>query len=90
MTWVIIIFKAIKNEYFTNIFVYEDKIYVCGGFDGTTRHSSMEYYDPKTDKWSVLESASVGREGLKTIKSLLFIFIIRLNLNLSILQVPVW
>ena len=24
----------------------------------------MEHYDPKADKWSVLESACVGREGI--------------------------
>ena len=48
------------------IFISEffiDKIYVCGGFDGTTRHLTMEYYDQTADKWNLLESTSVGREG---------------------------
>jgi hypothetical protein len=36
---------------------------VCGGFDGTSRHSTMEFYDPTCDKWTLLDSTSVGREG---------------------------
>ncbi len=43
--------------------VYDSKIYVCGGFDGTSRHSTMEYYDYQLDKWTLLDSTSVGREG---------------------------
>lgn len=42
---------------------FKDKIYVCGGFDGTSRHSTMEFYDQNTDKWTLLDSTSVGREG---------------------------
>ena len=38
-------------------------IYVCGGFDGTTRHTSMERYDPTIDRWSMLGNMSIGREG---------------------------
>ena len=30
---------------------------------GTSRHTSMEYYDPSLDKWTLLDSMSVGREG---------------------------
>ena len=40
-----------------------DHIYVCGGFDGTVRHSSMERYDITIDQWSPLGNMSVGREG---------------------------
>ena len=40
-----------------------DLIYVCGGFDGTNRHASMERYDPTIDQWSLLGSMSIGREG---------------------------
>jgi len=43
--------------------VHDNKIYVCGGFDGTTRHLTMEFYDQAADKWNLLESTSVGREG---------------------------
>jgi hypothetical protein len=42
---------------------FKDKIYVCGGFDGISRHNSMEFYDPTIDKWTLLDSASIGREG---------------------------
>jgi len=42
---------------------FSDKIYVCGGFDGSSRHSTMEFYDQNTDKWTLLDSTSVGREG---------------------------
>ena len=40
-----------------------DMIYVCGGFDGSVRHASMERYDPQIDQWSLLEDMSIGREG---------------------------
>nr|KAG5708496.1 hypothetical protein BaRGS_026223 [Batillaria attramentaria] len=43
--------------------VYKDCIYMCGGFDGHTRHTSMERYDPKTDKWTMLSGMAIGREG---------------------------
>ena len=36
---------------------------MCGGFDGHTRHTSMERYDPKTDKWTMLSGMAIGREG---------------------------
>ena len=38
-------------------------IYVCGGFDGSVRHTSMERYDPLIDQWSLLSDMSIGREG---------------------------
>ena len=38
-------------------------IYVCGGFDGTVRHTSMERYDPQIDQWSMLGNMNIGREG---------------------------
>ena len=40
-----------------------ESIYMCGGFDGHTRHTSMERYDPKTDKWTMLSGMAIGREG---------------------------
>ena len=40
-----------------------DLIYVCGGFDGSVRHTSMERYDPTIDQWTMLTSMSTGREG---------------------------
>ena len=38
-------------------------VYVCGGFDGTVRHTSMERYDPQIDEWCMLGNMSIGREG---------------------------
>lgn len=40
-----------------------DSIYVCGGFDGFTRHTSMESYSPTLDQWTMLSGMAVGREG---------------------------
>ena len=40
-----------------------DQVYVCGGFDGTVRHTSMERYDPILDQWSIVGNMRVGREG---------------------------
>ena len=39
------------------------RLYVCGGFDGYTRHPSMESYDPNTDQWTMMSGMAVGREG---------------------------
>jgi hypothetical protein len=39
------------------------KIFVVGGFDGQTRHYSMESYNEETDTWSLLDSTTVSREG---------------------------
>ena len=38
-------------------------MYVCGGFDGYTRHHSMECYNPHLDSWTTLNGMAVGREG---------------------------
>lgn len=38
-------------------------VYVCGGFDGSVRHKSMERYDPTIDQWNTLSCMQVGREG---------------------------
>jgi len=40
-----------------------DLIYVCGGFDGSSRLASTECYDEKTDVWTIGEDMHVGREG---------------------------
>ena len=40
-----------------------DHIYVCGGFDGTVRHTSMERYDALLDQWDIVGNMRVGREG---------------------------
>ncbi|XP_071490292.1 kelch-like protein 12 [Diadema antillarum] len=42
---------------------YKDLIYVAGGFDGDSRHSSVETYDPLIDRWTTATPMSVSREG---------------------------
>lgn len=39
-------------------------IFAVGGFDGATGLSSAEYYDPKTDKWTFIESMSTRRSSV--------------------------
>ncbi|XP_030829309.1 kelch-like protein 12 [Strongylocentrotus purpuratus] len=43
--------------------VYNELIYVAGGFDGDSRHNSVEAYDPKIDRWSPVTPMNVCREG---------------------------
>lgn len=43
--------------------LFPGKIYVCGGFDGYSRHTSMEVYNVVLDQWILLSGMSVGREG---------------------------
>ena len=39
------------------------KIFVAGGFDGTTRHTSVECYDPTIDRWTLVSEMQAPREG---------------------------
>ena len=53
-----------NNRRKKTIWIFEiDLIYVCGGFDGSTRLASTECYDEKTDVWTIGEDMHVGREG---------------------------
>jgi len=56
------VFFFLKNKLYLTIFCI-DLIYVCGGFDGSSRLSSTECYDEKTDVWTIGEDMHVGREG---------------------------
>lgn len=38
-------------------------IYVAGGFDGDSRHNSVETYDPQIDRWTSVTPMNVCREG---------------------------
>uniref|UniRef100_A0A2K6KZ14 BTB domain-containing protein n=1 Tax=Rhinopithecus bieti TaxID=61621 RepID=A0A2K6KZ14_RHIBE len=40
-----------------------DMIYVSGGFDGSRCHTSMEWYDPNVDQWSMLGDMQTSQEG---------------------------
>lgn len=34
--------------------VLNNKLYVCGGYDGFASSDTVEMYDPKNDKWTIL------------------------------------
>uniref|UniRef100_A0A2K6AB82 BTB domain-containing protein n=1 Tax=Mandrillus leucophaeus TaxID=9568 RepID=A0A2K6AB82_MANLE len=40
-----------------------DMIYVSGDFDGSRCHTSMEWYDPNIDQWSMLGDMQAAQEG---------------------------
>lgn len=42
---------------------FSDQLYVCGGFDGYSRHSSLERFNPLTEQWTMLSAMAIGREG---------------------------
>jgi hypothetical protein len=54
---------GVSKQYFKFLLSLQGKIFVVGGFDGQTRHYSMEFYNEETDSWSLLEGTSVSREG---------------------------
>jgi hypothetical protein len=33
----------------------DGKVYVLGGFDGSTCHRSVEFYDPNLNQWTALQ-----------------------------------
>jgi N-acetylneuraminic acid mutarotase len=41
--------------------VYKDKIYVVGGFAGTTSSAELEVYDPVANTWTILAPMSIRR-----------------------------
>lgn len=43
--------------------VFDNKIYVMGGYDGHTRLRTVEMYDPESNEWSYVSSMNVGRAG---------------------------
>ncbi|XP_022095974.1 kelch-like protein 12 isoform X2 [Acanthaster planci] len=54
--------------------VLNDAIYAAGGFDGNTRLTSAECYDPRIDRWTMIQDMNTGREGagLTTANSVLY------------------
>ena len=40
------------------------QVYVVGGYDGHTYHSSVERYDPVTDSWCTVEPMCIRRRGV--------------------------
>ena len=46
----------------TGVVIHNDLLYVVGGDDGISSLSSVEYYNPKNDSWTLLNSGmNVGR-----------------------------
>merc|ERR1719192_285719 len=43
-----------KSRCYISTAVHQDKIYAIGGFDGRSRHNSIECYDPKENSWTLL------------------------------------
>lgn len=83
---IVSLFSTEQIKSFNQIIKLKDKIYVCGGFDGSSRHSTMEYYEQSTDKWTLLDSTSVGREGAGLV-SLGFYFKLEIINNKIILNI---
>ena len=51
------------------------KIYICGGFNGTLCLDSVEFYEPKTNSWTLIRPMSKRRSGhgLVNYKSCLYV-----------------
>lgn len=46
-----------------------DRVYICGGYDGITSLSTVECYCPKTDSWSTvsIRSSDLFRNALNQV-----------------------
>ena len=55
--------------------VLEGKLYSVGGRDGSSCLSSVEVYDPHTDKWT-MASPMLKRRGGKTVVYITAIFVL--------------
>ena len=45
------------------IAIFDSRIYVCGGFDGSTRLRHCEMYNPESDIWTMISGMKIGRAG---------------------------
>ena len=43
--------------------IFDNKIFVMGGFDGSNRLRSVEVYDPHTDSWTFVSNMNMARAG---------------------------
>jgi len=39
------------------------KVYICGGFDGTSSLNSVEMFEPETDEWTMISSMEKHRSA---------------------------
>jgi hypothetical protein len=44
-----------------------DRIYICGGFNGQECMNSAEYFDPKTNQWTMIAPMRNQRSGVGVI-----------------------
>ena len=44
-----------------------ERIYVCGGFNGQECMNSAEYFDPKTNQWTIIAPMRHRRSGIGVI-----------------------
>lgn len=52
-----------KPRAWAGVAVFDNKIYVCGGFDGQHRLNDAEVYDPDMDQWTYISSMIIPRAG---------------------------
>ncbi len=55
---------AISYIYPHFCFLFTDKVYICGGFNGQECLSSAESYDPATNQWTLLSHMRNRRSGV--------------------------
>lgn len=51
----------------SNFFIFQfkiDRIYICGGFNGQECMNSAEYFDPKTNQWTMIAPMRNRRSGI--------------------------
>jgi len=64
-------FKVWSYFFLLNIFFciefHSDKIYICGGFNGQECMNSAEYFDPKTNQWTIIAPMRNRRSGVGVI-----------------------
>lgn len=44
--------------------MFEGKLYVCGGYDGSNFLNSVEVYDPRNNKWRKVAPMNVKRNNV--------------------------
>jgi kelch-like protein 10 len=44
-----------------------ERIYICGGFNGQECMNSAEYFDPKTNQWTIIAPMRNRRSGIGVI-----------------------
>jgi hypothetical protein len=56
-----------QSSFQVYFYIFKDKILALGGHDGTTRHSSVEVFDPESNQWSGFPSMNSRRSDLAVV-----------------------